>query len=1039
MQEGGDGWAQALGHVLDSKMPGMFGTPQSRVERYDRLPTRGFMSRFNGPRQALSVLVRAVTHWGDVTPTAAEVVANCLSVTDEPGALDIFHLGARMMRPVKRTLPYKCSVFSQKKLTRVLKEDLATYLAKHGVALGHMAGHAVAVYGVRDGMVYVADSARGYYEVYDRVEPLTYYGLVDQSEQETAIRSEPLSLPTPDAGLIQPWFDLVCAVVAVTAASALTMTGASWQLFKTMILIIAAVTCVVVVWYIASRLSGRFVRVHSRHHTVDVNAAKDYFAELQKIPLHSVPGKHLSLAKQRRECEKAAFHLLRQSGFPRVRDVGGSRSRFPELGYFKHICAGVNGNADLLRNEKAAGNFENCFMPGELCPMRRAIPAAVLSHVDYYLDDDQLLEVVQGPTIVINHSFDGDSGGFGVIARKGQPNKYEATWEKENGRITMKAEDGTPYTHGFRPLESEGEVVAGGKACSYVRLARWADTSIYYFCPINGVYDGGADSVTHYVRPELSMFDVGGVAYSYFFRDGKSPLFVVRRDGDRSAERVELPAGPVEDAVNAMLLSPRDDAFHSCLSNIVTSRLRAMSPNMVVKAQLSTALAEHLCAERTLGTVRSYRFAGLDPIHTSSLGTYCYQVADWLRWFGLRQVLESCVKSPRLATIARIAGAVHRVPVYEVYTSAANMQLSGHRMKYRFPGSAPSDIAGHDGGAELRAAQEPRECEGVGRAEGGEPGDNALAVDGAGVDEDSQGVAGKGAPVEHGQCGADIEEDGGQTRQRGDGATGGAVPRPTAEDDGPPAGAGRTEHCDGDNDGDGATPACDFGRAWAEHLSEPHFLRRAFVVNSSDRDTEIGVVLPVTGDRQVITAKVRGTVCKDELQDLARLLCALPPILHHEMRCALSTAMRSVGIQLRARGCYHKSPACYRVRVLPYSGDGACRAGYYPVTLRGVGYQVPSEAAQRIKDRAREGVEIVGPHTERTEGVLLPQDRDDHENDGPAQHLPKKRRVPVDTRSRNQRNRTSGKGGYHVGKGFKPARTQSEDAEVNAVRGVPRD
>lgn len=169
------------------------------------------------------------------------------------------------------------------------------------------------------------------------------------------------------------------------------------------LMVTVIICCVTVTCYFMTRGRG-ITKVVNNQNGLEINKIKDSFRSLSKTMPNHVVGQHNILAYQRRAAESFCFEKLLDC-YPRVRDVGGSRSRWPELAYAKHVCGPILSNSDILRTEKGRGVFENCGVAGQFCPLRREIPAAVLSHVDYHMTHEQLCCVVTGPTFVINHDF----------------------------------------------------------------------------------------------------------------------------------------------------------------------------------------------------------------------------------------------------------------------------------------------------------------------------------------------------------------------------------------------------------------------------------------------------------------------------------------------------------------------------------------------------------------------------------------------------------------------------------------------------------
>nr|UDL13952.1 MAG: hypothetical protein [Xiangshan sinhali-like virus] len=230
----------------------------------------------------------------------------------------------------------------------------------------------------------------------------------------------------------------------------------------------------------------RHVRVSNRFRGFDVSFLRQDFttAFAKHRPPRSLPDSHSNLAHQRRWLESWCLeHLL--SLFTRVRDVGGSRTRFPHLAQRKHICSPILDASDVFRDSKADALFENCGGRGEDCPSRFDIPAAMLSHVDYHLTREQLTRIVTGPTFVITHDFrDGDNP-LGC-SPDADP---DCIARCRDGLVTMEPRAGTPYgPHPYHLWQSEGCVVSKYGAFTYVRIGTYGETSVYYCHPSAGTY-----------------------------------------------------------------------------------------------------------------------------------------------------------------------------------------------------------------------------------------------------------------------------------------------------------------------------------------------------------------------------------------------------------------------------------------------------------------------------------------------------------------------------------------------------------------------
>lgn len=294
-------------------------------------------------------------------------------------------------------------------------------------------------------------------------------------------------------------------------------------------------------WYIRTRLYA-IVRVESPDSPFHPNDIRDHFRDYManvRLPQYQDFG-HTLLAHQRRVCERWAFDLLR-TVYQTVRDVGGSRSRWAgEEGDngWKHVCGPVMDAMDLLRDGKSPESpFFNCGKTGGSCPARSQIPAAVLSHSDYYMCRDELSATIRGPTIIINHQCKRNDE-YGVWKYRDLDEQHQRLfrqsadeWVRENrkstdpgmgpqdrrrdaqrerpitdddraeyvvrvechvsrrgGRVRMEPDNGTPYEHCVNLWQNEGCVVGKHGAFIYVRIGTYRDTEVYYAYPYSGTY-----------------------------------------------------------------------------------------------------------------------------------------------------------------------------------------------------------------------------------------------------------------------------------------------------------------------------------------------------------------------------------------------------------------------------------------------------------------------------------------------------------------------------------------------------------------------
>jgi hypothetical protein len=316
--------------------------------------------------------------------------------------------------------------------------------------------------------------------------------------------------------------------------------------------------------------------------------------------------------------------------FKRVRDIGGSRSRFPELGFAKHVCGPILTNDDILRTGKDRGLFENCGVKGEDCPLRRKITAAILSHVDYHMTADQMTRCITGPTFIINHDFNRFDKGVGAYNDYGPneheheckfckqlyvhehkhkegerhrqfafqcPNekcdmyhkgvnptksrlvvgdpKYEANVTVFGNTVSMKPDGGTPYmNHPFHNWGAEGSVVSKCGAFTYVRLGDCGETSVYYCHPDDGVYDitdGNALTTRDYGALPIIQGHI-------VEQDSILKVFRFRHPSREVSKTID--AGLVSEVSLAMASCIRDDKYADTMRSYLTGKMRAKSVDL---------------------------------------------------------------------------------------------------------------------------------------------------------------------------------------------------------------------------------------------------------------------------------------------------------------------------------------------------------------------------------------------------------------------------------------------------------------------------
>lgn len=349
--------------------------------------------------------------------------------------------------------------------------------------------------------------------------------------------------------------------------------------------------CIFATYLLYRKLRGyQAIRVINDSKGFDVNGLKDCFKHYMSSDAYPryVEGEHRRLAYQRKFVEKFAVEQLLDK-FERFRDIGGSRTRWCEYAGRKHLCAFSMDAMDILRDEKSSGYFESCDSPGQNCPVRKDILAAILTHSDYYITPEELSEIITGPTFIINHDFENDRnlGAYmytEVVGKKVvEKYKYECVANVGAGLVHMLPQGGTPYgPHPYNKWQSEGAIVGQNGACVYVRIGKYKDTCLYYAYPSCGEYDvvsrynlaRSTNATRHYIgRTEL-----------YFHPD----KYVY---GD-----YELPREIGDSVSHSMATVPRDVKYMPVLINLVSAKLRAAERNeasLNIAVLICSYLADH--------------------------------------------------------------------------------------------------------------------------------------------------------------------------------------------------------------------------------------------------------------------------------------------------------------------------------------------------------------------------------------------------------------------------------------------------------------
>lgn len=380
--------------------------------------------------------------------------------------------------------------------------------------------------------------------------------------------------------------------------------------------------------------------------------------------------------------------------FPRVRDVGGSRTRFPDLGFSKHVCGPLVSNADVIRQEKDRGVFQNCGQLGQHCPLRLDIPAAILSHVDYHCTQGELAAIVTGPTFIINHEFHEGVKGLGALT-----NGFEADVQVNGGRVTMKTGDGVPFEHGYHLWQNEGTVVTATGAFAYVRIGRLDDTCVYYAYPANGVYrfddaqnlvTADADALPNCLDYTVVRSNVSGT-YTFTSR--------------HTAHSFSVPAAVIDEVALTMCTAPRDSKYADTVRSFAFGKLRA-SGNDLGNADAILRLIHWKSDRMSISSGKQSVVVG-NPLDFTWRDRLVCRLRLWIHNVNptIGDRLESLLSWMPMAT--RVAPWMFRtviVPTYEVYTKQVRSTIaSGGRKTFnnnRFPAAAaPVNAVSHQHGS----------------------------------------------------------------------------------------------------------------------------------------------------------------------------------------------------------------------------------------------------------------------------------------------------------------------------------------------------
>jgi len=816
--------------------------------------------------------------------------------------------------------------------------------------------------------------------------------------------------------------EALAAFILLSVLSPAAALGAAiaWLIYITCTTTAGLVVAGLITTLTVIRSRARFVYVSvPQQPRMDINNLKDAFeANCGERYAQVVRGQHRRLASQRRILEAECFDALTHAGYDRVRDVGGSRTRFPELAAIKHICSAVNQPADILREYKDQQHvFENCRKPGQYCPERRNIPAAILSHVDYYLTPDELTKVITGPTFIINHQFGGPgtTGEFASLRdEEGNIVYSEASWANDHGTIRMTTDDGTPYFHGHNLWKAEGTCAGPGGAFSYVRVHKAPDCQVILCVPAEGQYST-SDS-TQLKREGIlptTRLRVNGVNVYAKPIVGETTKFAYYDDHQRKI--AVCPANIITSSAERLALA-HDDRYEQHVTNFVHARLSAENRELLTHIAVIRAHVSYMADERVLA-LREEK-----GVITSA------DLEGQRRWLSMRvrarRFIRGVWSQPWRTSVAWVdkwlstvtLGRAITVPGYEIHANIENATEITQAVADRFRGRPPPDNAGADGGADDGAAQEQAERPGEHGNARAQP--RPLAepfnlrpdapeflprapervqpplVDGPNPGHDIEDAGRAGGGQRPGGVRGDAEDT---NERRAE-----CVDHPCEEhfEDGTP---GPVLDCAGFMRFErfpqylaALPPDALFGNAFGfSAAEEPHrrgqfdFFYHEFAYQVTVR---LGTFVP-RREHLLLTVQL-----------LAALSGVRPDEVPEAVRWALRVAAGDNAAQLGVDPFNRM-----RVRLLRYAPQaGAANnrwAAYTPVTIRGVGYAVPRRPAGRI-EIGQDGIRtLVGPGQEGRAGQVFPQERGQPEDGRPAQHIPQVGPFPINNRPLYQRGR----------------------------------
>lgn len=377
-----------------------------------------------------------------------------------------------------------------------------------------------------------------------------------------------------DFGPLCTYLDSQGFVPVVTAPSVVV-----W--FKTLCYIaVCSVIPVVCLWaylsfcvcqVIRRAFTGLAVSVDAPVLPFTLEAATDAISTLNRllsVELKSVPaevGHHKKLAFVRARTEMTVLSFLRRYT-SKTRDIGGSLKRNSKLGADHHVCYPNLDAADhrrvALRDDFAV---DAAIHTGQDCPCSNRL--SIMSYVDFHLSREDLVGAIRSPTLVVTHDF---------YHNMGTSSWYdgEASVTVTPAGVFMETSGGSSYSHGYHQWESEGLIVASGRAVQYRRLG-FSDkyTMVLLVWPCSGTY---------YLNDPLNLRSSGGLVEKVDCSDG---VIAVRSTGDKGKLTYVFQKGAVKighlsfstiiRAAHAVSSLKRGDRYKATVDSVVRSRIVA--------------------------------------------------------------------------------------------------------------------------------------------------------------------------------------------------------------------------------------------------------------------------------------------------------------------------------------------------------------------------------------------------------------------------------------------------------------------------------